>query len=71
MAGRDAVDLDFIREGDGDKQFCSPSFARPGGSLHLGASYSAVPQNPGYKDSKLMDFCECLGSFRCLYNQFS
>ena len=57
------MDVDFSREGDGEKQFCTPFFARPGGSLHLGACYSVVPENPGYKDSKLLDFCEFLDGF--------
>ena len=62
-AGRSLVDLDFSREGDGEQQFCTPFFARPGGSLHLGACYSVVPENPGHKDSKLLEFCEFLDGF--------
>ena len=64
-AGRSLVDLDFSREDDGEQQFCTPFFARTGGSLRLGACYSVVPENPGHKDSKLLEFCEFLDGFGC------
>ena len=60
FAGRNLPDLDFSREGAGEKQFCTPFFVRPGGSLHLGACYSVIPENPGFNDSKLLEFCEFL-----------